>query len=124
MRCLTAIVVALAVSLAAVQAPAWHVHEHESTQRHPGALFHTHIGHAEALPAIHPELRDFDPEDDARFQHWFSATGTEAGYVPVVLAAVLAMPRPRWSGWRRISMRPSAHDPPRLHATPPRAPPV
>lgn len=114
----------LALLLAFVQAPFLHVHEHESTEHHQGALFHTHFGHVSVTHSTQPELRDLDPDDDALFQSWFSVSATDAGFTPVILTSSFCVPSPRITNWRAVDIEPSAHGPPLLNATNPRPPPV
>jgi hypothetical protein len=112
-----------ALVLAFLQAPFLHVHQHESTAKHPGAFLHTHHVH---LKAGHSglEIRDFDPDDDALDQSWFSATITDSGFIAIIFSERLSVepPQPRFSS--AIAIDPIAHSPPTLTAVPPRAPPV
>jgi hypothetical protein len=111
--------------LAFLQAPFAHVHEHESTQRHAGAFFHTHFAHIRVdHPVHHPELKDLDPDDDAIFQHWFSATQNAPQALNIILRVVPFLPPPVQSEWRAETVRPSAHDPPAIVLLPPRSPPA
>jgi hypothetical protein len=116
--------VILALLLAFVQAPISHVHEHESTQHHGGSLLHVHLAHVHAHHSAQPELRDLDPNDDAVFQQWFSATQIAPQVLTIILSAVPAVPLPLSNKWRAEAIRPSAHDPPQLVALPPRSPPA
>ncbi len=101
----------LSLALTFMQAPFLHVHQHEETQRHRGRFFH-------------PEISDLDPDDDAIFQHWYSATFSDLStpaFVPTFVYAFVPV----------TSSEPflepdilSGHDPPRLTCTSPRSPPV
>lgn len=107
-----------------VQAPSLHVHAHEATQRHVAAFLHTHVPHAE-IPSGHTEWGDIDPDDDARFQSWMSMIPRDEGLAPVILAeSYVTLPPRVVNTAQRTVVRPSAHDPPALNATIPRAPPV
>jgi hypothetical protein len=65
----------LMLALTFLQAPFLHVHEHEETQRHPGGFFHSHFLHHHHLAASKSaEFSGLDPDDDAVYQQWFSAT--------------------------------------------------
>ena len=124
MRPTTAILVNLALCLGFVQAPFLHVHQHESTQRHPGAFLHLH------LESVHPagggpEFRNLDPDDDAQLQNWFSANiPSDAWLNSVVLAESVCVHAPEISGWTAAAPLPHGYDPPRLCIKNPRAPPA
>lgn len=124
MRQFTAIVLSLALCLAFVQAPFLHIHQHEATQKHPGAFLHLHFGSVQ--PARHgPEFRNLDPDDDAVFHNWFSATtSSDAGLTPVVLAESVCVHAPEISGWTAEAPLPHGYDPPLLCIKNPRAPPA
>ena len=114
-----------AMLLAFVQAPSLHVHQHEANQRHAGAFLHTHFAHDQAAHPKQSEAQVIDPDDDAQFLSWLLDVPGNSGFAPVILAAsALVIPAPELSAWPTIALRPSAHDPPVLTATPPRAPPV
>ena len=112
------------MALAFVQAPFLHIHEHESTERHAGAFFHSHFAHVEANHSSKPVLRDLDPDDDAQFQQWFSATTIDSGVTPVVLISFFSVPAPQFVNWSPGAVEPSAHGPPLLNAAGPRPPPA
>jgi hypothetical protein len=116
--------VILALLVAFIQAPCSHVHEHESTQHHAGSLLHTHFGHLSVHHSIKPELRDIDPDDDAVFQQWFSATQNTPQVVTIVLSVVPVLPVPVPNEWRADTVQPNAHAPPELTTLPPRSPPA
>jgi hypothetical protein len=116
--------VILALLAAFMQAPCAHVHEHESTQHHAGSLFHTHFAHARVQDSNQAELRDIDPDDDAVFQQWFSATQNTAQVLTIVLSAAPVLPAPVPNEWRTETVQPNSHDPPTLAILPPRSPPV
>lgn len=124
-RFCVSILMNLVLALTFVQAPFLHVHAHEETQRHRGGFFHTHFPHYHHLSASKTaDVSDLDPDDDAVFQHWFSATVSEfstPAFLPAFVFAVVPM---------QISepfLAPeilSGHDPPRLTCTAPRSPPA
>ena len=88
-------------------------------------FLHTHVAHFEEAISDHPEWRDFHPDDDAQFLSWFLASLTDWVSTPVILSASNIVPAiPEAREWRTVIPQPSAHDPPGLNATPPRAPPV
>jgi hypothetical protein len=107
------------------QAPFLHVHEHESTEHHPHGFFHTHFPHHHHFSASKSaEFRGLDPDDDAVFQQWFSATLgelTAPAFIPTFVYTVA----PTWSP--EPLLKPnilSGHDPPRLSHAAPRSPPI
>ena len=115
----------LALLLAFVQAQSLHVHSHEATERHAGGFLHTHLEHADTPSGSLPEWRGFDPDDDAQLLNWTPANPSDAGRAPVILTAFyIATPTLGLAARRNIAFRPSAHDPPALDATSPRAPPT
>ena len=114
----------LALVLAFVQAPFLHVHQHESTENHPGAFLHTHFAHVEVTHSTQPELRDLDPDDDAQFQNWYSAATSDSAFTPVILASLFSVPTPELTNCHTIAVEPSAHGPPLLNTATPRAPPA
>jgi len=123
MRKWTSILSCLVLALTFLQAPFMHVHEHEENNFHPGGIFHTHFAHIEK-PSNHPEVRDFDPDDDAQDQQWFSAV---APHLEIPLAMPLSI---RLLAITEVSQPfaerviESVHDPPRLTRSAPRAPPL
>ncbi|HXP84236.1 MAG TPA: hypothetical protein VN841_05925 [Bryobacteraceae bacterium] len=123
MRPFTAIAVSLALCFAFVQAPFLHVHQHEATQKHPGAFLHLH------LESVHPagrgpEFRSLDPDDDAQFHNWFSATSADDELSSAILAESVCIQAPEISGWTAAAPLPHGYDPPRLCIKNPRAPPA
>lgn len=74
MRSCISMLMNFVLALTFLQAPFQHVHEHKSTQDHPHSFFHTHFPHHYFSVSKSAELRDFDPDDDAHFQDWFSTT--------------------------------------------------
>jgi hypothetical protein len=114
----------LALCLAFVQAPFQHVHQHEATQKHPGAFLHLHL--ESVSPAGHgPEFRNLDPDDDAQLQDWLSATtSSDAGLTSVVLAESVCVRAPELSGRTAEAPLPHGYDPPLLCIKNPRAPPA
>ncbi|MGI8744556.1 MAG: hypothetical protein ACR2NN_18680 [Bryobacteraceae bacterium] len=125
MRVLTSVLANLALLLAFVQAPSLHVHPHETTARHLGSFFHTHLAHAGTHSGSVPEWRDFDPDDDAQLLNWTPANPSDSGLAPVILAAFyITTPMLALVTRRHIAFRPNAHDPPASTSTSPRAPPA
>jgi len=124
-RRLISILMNLSLVLTFLQAPFLHVHQHEETQRHRGGFFHTHFPrHHHVSTSKSPELSDLDPDDDAVFQHWFSATVSDFS-TPVFIPTFAYTFAPTWSS--EPFLEPdilSGHDPPRLTCTSPRSPPV
>jgi hypothetical protein len=114
----------MVVALMFLQAPFMHVHEHESTERHPHGFLHTHFSHAHLSASRTPEVRDFDPDEDAHFLDWFTATLGDFqmplylptpvySFAPTLISAAFSEPAIR-----------SGHDPPHLSRSSPRAPPA
>jgi hypothetical protein len=125
LRFCVSILMHLVLALTFVQAPFLHVHEHEETQRHRGGFFHTHFPHHHHLSASKAaEVSSLDPDDDAVFQHWFSATVNDfstPAFIPTYAYAVV----PTWTPEPFLAPEIlSGHDPPRLTCTAPRSPPV
>ncbi len=121
---LVCILTNLALALAFVQAPFAHVHRHENTERHSGAFFHSHFGHIETFHSTQLRFCDFDPDDDAQFQTWFSLATSNSGFTPLILPSFFFAPAPQIVNWRPAAIEPSAHGPPLLNAITPRAPPA
>jgi hypothetical protein len=122
-RSLVAVVVNLAMGFAFVQAPFQHTHQHEATRQHPGSFFHTHL----AIPPVRasvPEFRGLDPNEDAQFQNWFSATSVPSGVAPVALPTAIRMPEFQAADSATEEPKPRAHDPPLVNNRSPRAPPA
>jgi hypothetical protein len=124
-RFCVSILMNVVLALTFVQAPFLHVHEHEETQRHRGGFFHTHFPHPHHLSARKAvEVSDLDPDDDAVFQHWFSATVSDFSTPSFILTYAYAVV-PTWRS--EPFLEPEilgGHDPPRLTCTSPRSPPV
>src|ERR1700674_5373799 len=76
-RSFCSILLNLGLLLASLEAPFLHTHQHEATQRHPGAFFHLHVRSAHAV-STGREFRTLDPDEDALYQAWFSATPTNS----------------------------------------------
>jgi hypothetical protein len=115
----------LLLALTFVQAPFLHIHEHEETQRHRGGFFHTHFSHHHHLSASKAtEVSGLDPDDDAVFQHWFSATVSDFSTPVFVLTYAYAVVPTRTSEPFLEPEILSGHDPPRLTCRSPRSPPV
>jgi hypothetical protein len=115
--------VSFALCLAFVEAPFLHVHQHEAAQRHPGALLHLHLRSVQPL-GNGPEFRNLDPDDDAQFQDWFSATSTDTGLNPAIVAETYSISAPEFSGWTVEAPLSNGHDPPLLCIRNSRAPPA
>ena len=125
MRHLKSIVAILALVLAFAQETSSHVHEHESTERHTGALFHSHLPHVDAPSSEDAEWWDLDPDHDVLFLSWLLTNPTQWRFAPVILVAGQTIaPLPEVTAWRTVTLRPSAHDPPDLDATTVRPPPA
>jgi hypothetical protein len=112
------------LALTFLQAPFLHVHEHESTEHHPHGFLHTHIPHHQLSASKSAEFRGLDPDDDAIFQQWFSATISDLYTPAFILTSVYTVAPLR-------SLEPffepnilSGHDPPRRSLSSPRSPPV
>src|ERR1700692_4238128 len=96
-RYFTTILMNFVLALTFVQAPFLHVHEHESTEHHPHGFFHTHFPHHHHLSASKlAEFRGLDPDDDAVFQQWFSATLSDLS-TPVFIPTFVYSIAPAWS---------------------------
>ncbi len=124
MRSCTSMAMNVLLALMFVQAPFFHVHAHESTEQHSHRFLHTHLTHTGLSTSKTPEVRGFDPDDDAHFLDWFTATigslrmplylsTPNYSFPPTVVSEKLPEPTIR-----------SGHDPPRLSSTNPRAPPI
>jgi hypothetical protein len=126
LRVCTSILVNLVLALTFLQAPLQHVHEHESTENHPHSFIHTHFSHRSLSDLGKIELRNFDPDDDAQFRDWFSATVDDHfNFPPTFLVALPYAFAPAWSGEpfaERLIL--SGHDPPELACSTPRGPPA
>jgi hypothetical protein len=124
LRSTSSILLTLALLVAFVEAPFAHTHRHDSTQRHAGAFLHFHLKSAGPVSRTH-EFRGLDPNEDAQYQAWFSATPTNSvPMIPVVLAERYALSAPEHSGWVVEAQLRIGHDPPRLCSRSPRAPPA
>jgi hypothetical protein len=122
-RCIS-IQMTFVLALMFLQAPFLHIHAHESTEHHPHGFFHTHFPHHRLSSAKSLEFDGFDPDDDAMFQHWFSATlGDQSAqvFIPTFVYTVVLT----WSV--EPLLEPdilSGHDPPLRSRSAPRSPPV
>ena len=124
-RFVVSILLNVVMLLAFMQAPSLHVHAHEATERHAASFIHTHLPHVEAPLSDREEWQDLDPDDDAQFLSWVSFRPSYEGLAPLILiASNVILPAPVVGKWHSAVLRPSAHDPPALNATTPRAPPV
>jgi hypothetical protein len=114
----------LVLALTFLQAPFLHVHQHESTEHHPHGFFHTHLPHHHLSASRFAGFRGLDPDDDAVFQQWFSATLGDLStplFVPTFIYTVV----PTWSSEPFVEpITLSGHDPPRRSRSAPRSPPV
>ena len=124
LRSSTAVFATLALVLTFIEAPFLHTHQHESTQRHPGAFLHFHYHLKSVQPGGGHEFRDLDPNDDAQQQNWFSATQTDEGLTPVVLTKSVSVEAPEGDEHTLDAPLQQGHDPPLLCSKSPRAPPV
>lgn len=125
MRILTGLLANAALLLAFLQAPSSHVHPHEGIKQHAGSFLHTHFGHVKARQGTLPEWRDYDPDDDFQFLSWVPSGPNDSGLAPVILTlSPVTIPTLGASERRTRAFRPSAHDPPSLKASSPRAPPA
>ena len=124
-RSCVSILMNLVLALTFIQAPFSHVHEHEETQRHRGGFFHTHFSHYHHLSASKAtEISGLDPDDDAVYQQWFSATVSDFS-IPAFLSTYVYAVAPAWTSEPFFEPEIlSGHDPPRLTCTAPRSPPV
>jgi len=113
----------LAFLAAFLESPFLHIHQHEATQRHPGALLHFHLKAAHSA-GTGSELRSFDPDDDVLIENWVSASPTDSGLYPMVLAAPFSLSAPERSGWTVNGPPHTGHDPPLILLQNPRAPPA
>jgi len=114
----------LVLALTFLQAPFLHVHEHESTQNHSHRFFHTHFPHHHLSASKSAEFRGLDPDDDAVFQQWFSATINDLSTPVFTLTSVYTVPVIRSSEPFFEPDILSGHDPPRRSRSSPRSPPV
>lgn len=124
MRPLLSILLNLAVLTAFAEAPFLHTHRHEATAQHPGPFFHLHLKSAHAAGRV-PGLQGLNPDDDAQYQHWFSATSTESvSNIPAIVAEPFVLVVFEQDGWTSEAPLPSSHGPPRFSPRSPRAPPA
>jgi hypothetical protein len=123
-RPLLSILLNVAVLTVFAQAPFLHTHLHAATAHHPGPFFHLHLKSAQAAGGV-PGLQGLDPNDDAQYQRWFSATSTKSiSSVPAIAAELFVQVVIEQFGWTSDAPLPSAHDPPPLNQRSPRAPPA
>jgi hypothetical protein len=112
------------LALAFLQAPFQHVHEHESTQRHPHGFIHTHFPHHRFSAPTSAQFDDIDPDDDAHFHDWFTTTISDHA-TPLYLQTFSYSFEPVWSSQSHVEpLILSGHDPPGLSRSAPRGPPV
>jgi hypothetical protein len=119
---LVALLLSAAISFASMQAPNAHVHEHERTSSHTGALFHSHFKHFSHNPPGKLGLSGLSPDDDAVFASWFCSHSATALPECAALPVVFAVPEPRTvMVWRAMAFSPRANGPPfqRTHAARP-----
>lgn len=120
----TSILMNLALALTFLEAPFLHVHSHEITEHHRGGFFHAHFPHHHLSHSKSPEFHGLDPDDDAVYQQWFSATISDAS-TPVFLLSAVHTDAPKWTS--EPLFEPdilSGHDPPRRSRSAPRSPPT
>jgi hypothetical protein len=112
----------LAFVPAFVRAPLDHVHSH-GPQDHPhSGFFHSHI--AQANNGAGPELRDYDPDEDARSLDWFQPVASPiATFIAVLLPFADFVP-PSVKVEHIELTEFCGHDPPAAGPSSPRAPPV
>lgn len=124
MRSSFSIVLSVVVLAAFIEAPYFHTHRHESTQRHPGPFLHFHVRSAHQGGKA-PEFRGFDPNEDAQYENWFCGTPSESGLIAVAIPEEpFVLPAPQESGRSvEVPLR-SGHDPPPSSPKNPRAPPA
>jgi len=123
-RSCISILMNLVLALTFLQAPFLHVHQHESTEHHPHGFFHTHFPHHHLSDSRSAEFRCLDPDDDAVFQQWFSATLGDLS-TPLFIPTSIYTVAPICSSEPFVEPNIlSGHDPPRLSCSAPRSPPV
>jgi hypothetical protein len=108
----------IALALTFLQAPFMHVHEHE----HSGPIFHAHYRHIQDLNKA-PQFRDFDPDDDAHDQSWFSTIVNHLAVQLAVPQQVFCFMPPIESELFPAAQIKTGHDPPKLTQSSPRSPP-
>ena len=123
-RSCISILMNLVLTLTFLQAPFLHVHEHEEAENHPHRFFHTHFPHHHFSVSKSPELQGLDPDDDAVFQRWFSATISDLSIPTFILTSVYIVTPIRSSEPFFEPNILSGHDPPRQSGSSPRSPPV
>jgi hypothetical protein len=112
------------LALTFLQAPFLHVHQHESTEHHSHSFFHIHLPHHRLSVPKSAEFRGFDPDDDAVYEQWFSATISDLS-TPLFIPTFTYTVALTWSSEPFIEPNiVSGHDPPRLTCSAPRSPPV
>jgi hypothetical protein len=123
-RSCISILMNLVLALTFLQAPFLHVHEHESTANHPHKFFHTHFPHHHLSASKSQEFRVLDPDDDAVFQQWFSATINDISTPVFMLTSIYTLVPVRSSEPFVEPNILSGHDPPRRSRSSPRSPPL
>ncbi len=113
----------LAVLVAFVDAPFLHVHQHEATQRHPGAFLHFHLKTAHAF-GNSAELRSLDPDDDALTENWVSVHPIVPDLSPLMLGEQFCLVEPEQGGCTVDVPISTGPDPPLISTRIPRAPPA
>jgi hypothetical protein len=114
----------LVLALTFLQAPFLHVHEHESTENHSHKFFHTHFPHHNLSASKSATFRGLDPDDDAVFQQWFSATINDLSTPVFILTSISTIAPIRSSEPFFEPNILGGHDPPRRSRFSPRSPPV
>jgi hypothetical protein len=123
-RSCISILMNLVLALTFLQAPFLHVHEHKETENHPHTFFHTHFPHHHFSVSKSPEFHGLDPDDDAVFQQWFSATTSDLSIPAFILTSVYTIASIRSSEPFFEPNILGGHDPPRRSSSSPRSPPV
>lgn len=113
----------LALLVAFLEAPFLHVHQHEATQRHPGAFLHFHLRTVHVFGSS-PDFRGLDPNDDALSENWVSAHPIVLDFSPFILAERSSLAQPEHEGCTFDAPLSTGPDPPLIAAKSPRAPPV
>jgi hypothetical protein len=112
----------LAFVPAFVRAPLDHVHDH-GPQDHPhGGFFHSHF--AQATNGAGPELRDYDPDEDARSLDSFQPVAAPTATFTAVLLPIADLAPPSVEAEHIELTEFCGHDPPAAGPSSPRAPPV
>lgn len=112
----------LAIALAFIQAPFSHVHEHEKNAAHASTPFHAHFSHLDS-PGTGPQVRPFEPDDDAVDQPWFAATVDHLSLKMAFPERIFVLAVATEAGAVVPTPIEGGHDPPRITRSSPRSPP-